>query len=319
MNIINLIVLLVQTIASPFLNGIYSHFILLHHQIDAIISRKSVNLSSKIQTFHFTLPIVVMILSLFYGTLGLEYVYIGTLTFNWDYALNGEHIFTHQMVPKSVWQTLDAIFMLDTIGAVLVFVVFIFRSEIKKQFELTIEGNVIYLGSKRLPLKISSKIIHIRSTIKPLFQILILILYSFFTGYFMIFMLYVQTHFIINTVALIFWTTVFPYYLLYLFYTMFGVNIYIILVCNYIRILQNNQLKKLANLYKQIQNTKSNNQKKVALNLKWHFYELQNYQLIDLAKTIKQYSSFCAPLLGIIVPYYIAVKLELNSKSKLQK
>src|SRR5699024_7420962 len=104
---------------------------------------------------HFCFPLFIVLLTAVYGTLGLQY--ISTSRIQLQELFTETHLFSHQIVPQSIWPMLDIGLLLDFIAATLIFSALITTRPIATREKLSTDGDLVYLGPKPLTRKESTR------------------------------------------------------------------------------------------------------------------------------------------------------------------
>src|SRR5699024_8091378 len=120
----------------------------------------------------------------------------------------------------------------------------------------------------------------------------------------------------------LYWAFIFPLFMLYLIYGLYEPTLYVILACNYLRIMQQYQLMKLQRLGAQLRMHREvgfqalqglqGQRSSHMIHCAWYYYVRQNHRMVSLTRTIREYTRFCGPLLSAITPFYISVQCYMS-------
>ena len=280
-------ILNIYQLSKSFLNIFKLNVAILCAKLDPI-SNVGFNPSSKTVKYHLLFPIFIIVFQNLFGTIVLELDSTGV--FSLDLS-NSPYIFSHQITPKSIWKIIDILIFVDTITGI-IFIVLLFNSNLSECFKMKTDGRTVYIGSKRLNVGISTKMLRVRKMITNTFYFLFFCLniVSYLNFYYWV--IFVNKVYAISFVSGFNFIFIFPLHMIFIMYANFSFNLYIILACNYIKIMQKHEFDKLGHL-KQQNNKKSN--------LKWNRIIQINYNFLNLAKITKVYARLSARQLSLSI------------------
>ena len=93
------------------------------------------------------LPLVGLPLICAIGIVGLEYDALGYVNLSTHALSVSPYIFSHQLIPRPMWQSVDMIVLAGTCGQVVLYAILL-RNLMKPKFRMFLSGRVIRVDSK---------------------------------------------------------------------------------------------------------------------------------------------------------------------------
>ena len=295
------------------------HFSVLRQQCDPIETIRPGGGSDNLQdqsllSWHFLLPLLVVITTTFYGNVGLQLE--AGLPVDWADLLSSPFVLFHQVIaPPSIWQQMDVGLGLDVLISVGVYWALLQTAPISGRFRLYSVDGRLFVGSRKVELskKEAGEIASYRKNSKGTFEggvlFFLCLLYLFLYAN-----LFINDKYQTHLLAIVFWLTLFPLFMFYLVYALFGPILFIQLSSKSLRIRQRGLLERLGGLIKGVED------KVTKQNLKsiqrpdafyWAGYRELNRSLVHTCSMVEEYNRFCWPLLTALFPYYILVQCYL--------
>jgi len=209
-------------LTTSLLDRVKSHLLALYAKCDPMQQIDPASqpvLDVKFQGFdpQFLFPLLLLIISALYGTFGLHYQASGN--FNVLQLASSPHIFTHQIVPRSIWTLIDFGFTLDLVAVFFIFCHLTFGRRIKPEWIVSIDCNRnIRLGAKCLKKKEAAQVLRFRQMAKLVALLTSWLVSTLFTVYFLYGALWVNYQGEeMSWATIVYWAT-FPLFVFYICY-----------------------------------------------------------------------------------------------------
>ena len=298
-----------------FRSLVNSHITFIRNQILPIQKRQTTQNVSPNKFYHFGFQLLILISVTTYGTLYLPLQEAGfdlsILDFNT--LSTNEFVFTHQMVPRSLWRTFDIVAFLTVLVSVGILLMSAFREELDPRYQMYVStseestGQHYFIGD--LPLQPSSA--KLAEQINALQQKVPLLLWSTFAPLYTVLMTFYYTNILLHGVytvsafSLLFWAILLPAWTLYLCIALFGSMLYIVLSSRVLRLRQESLLKRFQNLLSSSRNKQCSTMGFIIR--KYRRFVGANGRLLAICRHIEENSQFSNPVLSTLLPQFMIV------------
>ncbi len=335
------------------LGPVIGHFAALHQQMDPIeelAPGQRFNPQKSNFNRQFLVPLVVVLFTTVYGLVGFQLEAGLPLTI--EALQESPVIFTHQVVLPAVWRQMDFALGLDIVIAVGVYAMMLRTASVRPQyriFMINFEGGgpsppvrKVFIGRQELPAEVASAMITFRRRYKLPLECSVLTFMAVI-DVFLYFSFFLNGCFRFEVGSLLFWFLLFPLYMFYIVYALFGTILFTMLACKYIRMRQRDVCLQFTGLIAEVEgrdfqrrrmtieergggdNGKQGQGFEVSRFFRqggsgsgglrrgtiWRRYLLQNLRLVATCRMVREYNRFCWPLLSVLFPYYILVQCYL--------
>ncbi|KAH9392264.1 hypothetical protein TYRP_005337, partial [Tyrophagus putrescentiae] len=323
------------------------HLLALHHQCDPMVTLSNKEEGRNDQTEleylnkvkchrrQFLFPLIIILLTSLFGTFGMQ-VQNGS-NFTLSSLISSPVIFTHQVIQVAIWRQMDVAIGLDVVISLLVFGALVVTPAIGRKYQLTVNQTKdsnrtqVFLGDTKLSKAVSKEMRSFQLKVKGPSQ-LVLAVFLFGLYLFLYANLLLNQKYQLNTFSALFWLFLFPLFMFYMIYALFGTSLFIVFACRYIYTLQRFLLKRYR--YLESKNRRGSNFETIPITgdddeasfqneifyykschnqvtAFWASFRVLQSRTVFLCRLIAEYNRFCWPLLSALFPYYILVQCYL--------
>ena len=296
-------------------------------QFSSLTTEGEKNRNNHHNYFHFRVPLLIVLFVSIYGTFELPLQAV-----NFDFSsickstctrlslATNRYVLSHQIAPPSLWRHFDVAILctvIVTTGCLLCMSFAAFQPTTKQlsnenyrirflQEKLTTKESQLIIGESSLLLSpaVSAAIVRLHRRVGPFFWRIVLLPFFAVALSFYYFNVYFNNVYSLSgPFSVVYWALLFPAWCFYLCYGALGFTLSIVVGSQVLKIRQNELLNELQKLDRDLVEKKSDTIKR-----SWRRFLGANTTLLHICGHIRETSRQKAPLLSILLPYFMLVQ-----------
>ncbi len=297
-----------------FQSLVNSHITFLRNQVLPIQKRETTPNVSPNRFYHFGFQLLIIT---FFSTYGTFYLPIQAGGFDqsilhFNTLLSNPFVFTHQMVPRSLWSTFDVAIICTVLVSIGILLVSVFKEKLDPSYQMyvsTSEENTrqeYFIGD--LPLQPNSA--KLNQQINAVQQKVPLFLWSNFVPLFTVLVTFYHINVLLNGLytvgvfSLLFWAILQPAWTFYMSIAIFGSMLYIVLNSRVLKLRQGSVLRRFQGLLSWSRNKKCSVKR---FTKKYRRLLNANGRLLTICRHIEEGSRLSNPVFSILLPHFMIV------------